>query len=65
MRARSGTTVPSETREQALAGGLSALVVHKLGAEGPRSLGELLPDLVELVLQPYIGSDEAIKAARA
>jgi AcrR family transcriptional regulator len=59
-----GETGPSETREQALAGGLSRLIVRKLAAAGAAELRELLPDLVELILQPYVGSEEAIRVAR-
>lgn len=53
----------SETRAQALAGGLSRLVVAKLNAGQAERLRELLPDLVELVLRPYVGSDEAVRLA--
>jgi AcrR family transcriptional regulator len=55
---------PSATREQALAGGLSRLVVRKLESEGAPALRELLPDLVELILQPYVGGEEAARVAR-
>lgn len=54
----------SETREQALAGGISRLVVGKLNAGEVEALPELLPDLVELVLRPYLGSEEAVRAAQ-
>jgi AcrR family transcriptional regulator len=51
------------TREQALAGGISRLVVRKLGASEATSLPELLPALVELVLRPYVGGEEAVRIA--
>jgi AcrR family transcriptional regulator len=57
-------TGPSETREQALAGGLSRLIVGKLNAGEAAALPEMLPDLVELVVTPFVGSEEAVKVAR-
>jgi AcrR family transcriptional regulator len=59
-----GAAAPSAVREQALAGGLSRLIVRKLAADGAASLRELLPALVELVLAPYVGTDEAVRIAR-
>jgi hypothetical protein len=53
------------TREQALAGGISRLIVGKLNAGEAQSLPQLGPDLVELVLRPYLGSEAAVRAARA
>lgn len=55
----------SKTREQALAGGISRLIVGKLNAGEEKALPELLPDLMELVLSPYLGSEEAARVARA
>lgn len=54
---------PPGTREQALAGGISRLVVRRLGAGEAEKLPELLPALTELVLRPYIGSEEAAEIA--
>ncbi len=54
----------SESLEQALAGGLSRLVVSKLNAGEAERLPVLMPDLVELVLRPYVGSDEAVRLAK-
>jgi Transcriptional regulator len=53
----------SETKERALAGGISRLIVGKLNAGEAESLGDLLPALVELVLRPYLGGEEAVKIA--
>jgi AcrR family transcriptional regulator len=53
-----------ETREQALAGGISRLIVLKLSAGKAPELPNLLPALVELMLQPYLGSEEAVGIAR-
>jgi AcrR family transcriptional regulator len=58
-----GKTEPQETREQALAGGISRLVVRKLGAGEAAALPELLPALTELVLWPYLGGEEAVRIA--
>jgi AcrR family transcriptional regulator len=55
---------PSYTRAEALAGGLSRLMVRKVSAGEAAELPELLPGLVELVLRPFIGSEEAVRVAR-
>jgi hypothetical protein len=55
---------PSQAVQSALAGGMAALIVGKVEAgEGDR-LEELLPDLAELFLTPYIGREAAIHVAR-
>jgi AcrR family transcriptional regulator len=54
---------PSPTREQALAGGLSALIVSRRRDGQTEPLRDLLPDLVELILGPYIGSAAAAAEA--
>jgi AcrR family transcriptional regulator len=58
-----GKREPLETRERALAGGLSRLVVRKLGAGEAGELPGLLPALTELVLWPYLGGEEAVRIA--
>ncbi|HET7508879.1 MAG TPA: TetR/AcrR family transcriptional regulator [Solirubrobacterales bacterium] len=55
---------PGEAAEHGLAGGLAALVVNKVQAAEGERLGDLLPDLTELVLTPYLGRDRAVAAAR-
>ncbi|HXF31277.1 MAG TPA: helix-turn-helix domain-containing protein [Solirubrobacterales bacterium] len=56
--------VANEGAELAMAGGLAALITAKVNAgEGERLL-ELLPELTELVLTPYIGHKRAAKEAR-
>lgn len=52
-----------ETQEQALAGGISRLVVRKLGDGEAASLPGLLPALTELVLWPYLGGKDAVRIA--
>jgi AcrR family transcriptional regulator len=56
---------PSEAVEYALMGGMAALIADRVQAgEGDR-LPELLPDLLELVLTPYLGREAAVRAASA
>ena len=59
----SGSNESLETREQALAGGISRLIVRKVSAGEAESLSELLPALVELVLRPFLGGEEAVRVA--
>lgn len=56
---------PPGTREQALAGGISRLIVLKLSAGEAETLPALLPALTELVLRPYLGGEEAVRIAGA
>jgi hypothetical protein len=53
-----------EVRDQVLMGGIATLITRRLKAGEPKSLPELLPDLTELVLAPYLGRDEARRFAR-
>jgi AcrR family transcriptional regulator len=54
-----------EVRDQAVIGGVATLIVRRLNAGAADRLPELLPDLVELVLAPYVGRPEAQRLARA
>jgi len=54
-----------EVRDQALIGGVATLIVRRLNAGIADRLLELLPDLTELVLAPYLGRAEAQRLARA
>jgi AcrR family transcriptional regulator len=63
-RPSSRSKQPNEGAELAMAGGLASLIVAKVGAGEGEQLGELLPELVELVLTPYIGRDKAAEQAR-
>jgi AcrR family transcriptional regulator len=58
-----GATVTSETRIEALAGGLLRLTAMKVSAGEAEDLPVLLPDLVELFLRPFVGSQDAIRVA--
>lgn len=56
---------PSSAVQHSLIGGAVSLIVQKLEAgEGDR-IRDLLPELVELFLTPYIGRTEAVGAAGA
>ncbi len=54
----------SPTTEEALVGGMVSLISRRIIAGRTTELEELLPDLVEFSLTPYIGSTEAAKVAR-
>jgi AcrR family transcriptional regulator len=54
----------SPTTEEALVGGMVSLISRRIIAGQATELEELLPDLVEFALTPYIGSEEANKVAR-
>ena len=54
-----------EVRDQALMGGVATLIARRLNSGGAAQLNELLPDLVELVLAPYLGRQEAQRLARS
>jgi len=53
-----------EVRDQVLMGGIATLISRRLNAGEASRLGELLPDLVELALAPYLGRDEARRFAQ-
>ncbi len=52
-----------EVRDQVLVGGIATLIVRRLNSGGARRLPELLPDLTELALAPYVGRQEAKRLA--
>jgi AcrR family transcriptional regulator len=54
----------SPTTEEALAGGMVSLISRRIIAGQAEDLEELLPDLVEFTLTPYLGSAEAAKIAK-
>jgi AcrR family transcriptional regulator len=58
-----GRSLP-ETTEEALVGGISALIVREISAGRTARLQEQLPELVELVLAPYLGAEEAERLSR-
>ena len=54
----------SPTTEEALVGGMVSLISRRIIAGKTEELEELLPDLVEFTLTPYLGSAEASKIAK-
>ena len=53
------TGLDMEVRDQALIGGIATLIVRRLNTAGATRLSELLPDLTELALAPYMSRQEA------
>lgn len=49
----------------AIAGGMAALIVRRVEAGEGERLDELVPDLVELFLSPYLGREQAASVARS
>jgi AcrR family transcriptional regulator len=60
----SDVALPSEAAQSAMIGGVTGLIARKVEAGEADRLPELLPDLVELSLTPFLGRDEALRAAR-
>lgn len=54
----------SPTTEEALVGGMVSLISRRIIAGKAEELEELLPDLVEFTLTPYVGSAAASKLAQ-
>jgi AcrR family transcriptional regulator len=54
-----------DTTEQALTGGIASIISGRLLAEEPQALSELEPELLQLLLTPYIGVGAARDLARA
>jgi AcrR family transcriptional regulator len=59
-----GAKAPSDVAEEGMIGGLAALVVAKVEAGEGEELEQLAPDIVELVLAPYLGRTRAAREAR-
>ncbi|HSK50099.1 MAG TPA: helix-turn-helix domain-containing protein [Solirubrobacterales bacterium] len=55
---------PSEAIEYAVMGGMAALIADRVLAGEGEQLPSLLPDLLELVLTPYLGREDAVAVAR-
>ena len=52
------------SREESLLGGLASLMTRSIATGKAEQLEELLPDLVEFVLTPYLGPEQAQRFAR-
>lgn len=61
----SGERPLPEATEATLVGGIVSLIVREINAGRTEQLEQLLPDLVELTLAPYLGGEEAARLARA
>lgn len=59
-----GARTPSDVAEEGMIGGLAALLVAKVEAGEGEELEKLAPDIVELVLAPYLGRTRAAREAR-
>ncbi len=57
-----GAELP-ETLEEALIGGVFWIVYQRLTGPEPDKIAELLPELTEFILTPYLGADEASEIA--
>jgi len=60
----SGDRPLPEATEETLVGGIVSLIVREISAGRTADLENLLPDLVELILAPYLGIEEAERLAR-
>jgi AcrR family transcriptional regulator len=60
----SGERPLPEATEATLVGGIVSLIVREINAGRTEQLEDLLPDLVELTLAPYLGGEEASRLAR-
>ena len=56
---------PSPAVQQSLIGGVVSLIVQSSEEGEGERIGDLLPELVELFLTPFVGRAEAARAARA
>lgn len=63
--AHNGERPLPDATEETLVGGVVSLIVREISADRTAELEALLPDMVELVLAPYLGAEEAERLARA
>jgi AcrR family transcriptional regulator len=55
---------PSPAASYGIMGGLVALILGASESGGPQAIRDLAPEVTELVLTPYLGREEAARAAR-
>jgi AcrR family transcriptional regulator len=60
----SGERPLPDATEETLVGGIVSLIVREISAGRTKELERLLPDLVELILAPYLGVEKAERLAR-
>jgi AcrR family transcriptional regulator len=53
-----------EATEETLVGGIVSLIVREISAGRTEKLEQLLPDLLELILGPYLGIEQAERLSR-
>jgi AcrR family transcriptional regulator len=61
----SGAVTEPDLMEQALIGGLISVISARLSANQVASLSQLRPELIQLLLTPYLGAPEARRVAVA
>jgi hypothetical protein len=61
----SGERPLPQATEETVIGGIVSLIVREISSGRAERLEELLPDLVELTLAPYLGNEQAERLARA
>jgi AcrR family transcriptional regulator len=61
----SGSRLLPDATEETLVGGVVSLIVREISAGRTEDLEQLLPDLVELILAPYLGVEDAERLARS
>lgn len=59
-----GAQLPPTT-ERSIAGGVAAIVANRVGRRGAAGLLDLVPEVVQFVLTPYFGTEEAKRLAAA
>jgi AcrR family transcriptional regulator len=65
MPAAVAAQAPSPAVQQSLIGGIVALIAGRIEAGEGEQVGELLPELTELFLAPFVGRAEAVLVATA
>jgi AcrR family transcriptional regulator len=60
----SGERPLPDATEETLVGGIVSLIVREISSGRTKELEKLLPDLVELILAPYLGVEEAERLSR-
>jgi AcrR family transcriptional regulator len=56
------STMPAA--EQALIGGIAALIAERVAAGKGEQLPEMVPDLIQVVLAPYLGFEQAVAESK-
>lgn len=57
--APAGGERPPEATDEAIVGGIASLLARRVLAGGVKQMAELLPDIAEFALTPYLGTAEA------